>query len=312
MSPYQDDDFSKAYTTALYQTKGTVSTNVRVKSDENLEVDLLFTSNLQSSAWATENLGLFDDLMKVHPTIFVEHYSGYLKPSHIVRCVTRMDLYVSGEEKEAKKRGERFPGEQKPFTWILATGCSDKILQSFGAMPDGDLGAGVYRLPDGFQLGIVVIRNLPETSETLWLRGLGKNKILTKAFANIRELPGTRRERNDIVEVCIKHFRYLTEKSVAGLSQEEKDFMKTMQEIDAVYRSEMAQARLEGELMGEARGRRGEYELVLRLLKRRVGDISTDLEEMVKALSVERLEALGEALLDFTQMADLIIWLERN
>ncbi len=85
MSPYQDDDFSKAYTTALYQTKGIVSTNVRVKSDENLEVDLLFTSNLQSSAWVTENLGLFDDLMKVHPTIFVEHYSGYLKPSHIVQ-----------------------------------------------------------------------------------------------------------------------------------------------------------------------------------------------------------------------------------
>jgi hypothetical protein len=74
----------------------------------------------------------------------------------------------------------------------------------------------------------------------------------------------------------------------------------------------MAQARIEGELMGEARGRRGEYELVLRLLKRRVGDVSTDLEEMVKALSVERLEALGEALLDFTQVGDLMAWLERN
>jgi Domain of unknown function (DUF4351) len=74
----------------------------------------------------------------------------------------------------------------------------------------------------------------------------------------------------------------------------------------------MAQARMEGELMGEARGRRGEYELVLRLLKRRVGDISVDAEGMVKALSVERLEALGEALLDFTQVGDLMAWLERN
>ncbi len=189
---------------------------------------------------------------------------------------------MSGEEKEAKKRGERFPGEQKPFTWILATGCSDKILQSFGAIADSDLGAGVYRLPDGFQIGIVVIRNLPETSKTLWLRGLGKDQILTKAFANIRELPGTRRERNDIVEVCIKHFKYLTEKSATGLSQEEEDFMKTMQEIDAIYRSEMAQARLEGLLMGEAR----EYELVFRQLKRCVGDIPTNTEEVVKALSV--------------------------
>jgi hypothetical protein len=181
-------------------------------------------------------------------------------------------------------------------------------LQSFGAIPDSDLGAGVYRLPDGFQIGIVVIRNLPEIPGTPWLRGLGKDKILTNAFANIRKLPGTRRERNDIVEVCIKHFKYLIEKSATGLSQEEEDFMKTMQEIDAIYRSEMAQARLEGLLMGEAR----EYELVLRQLKRRVGDISNDMEDMVKALSVERLEALGEALLDFTQMADLMSWLERN
>jgi hypothetical protein len=51
MSPYQDDDFSKAYTTALYQTKGTF-----------------------------------------------------------------------------KKRNEIFTEEQKPFTWILVTGCSKKIL----------------------------------------------------------------------------------------------------------------------------------------------------------------------------------------
>jgi hypothetical protein len=74
MSPYQDDDFSKAYRTSLYQTKGTVNINVRVKSDENLEVDLLFISNLENQAWETEDLGLFDHLMRVHPTIFVEHY----------------------------------------------------------------------------------------------------------------------------------------------------------------------------------------------------------------------------------------------
>jgi hypothetical protein len=83
MSPYQDDDFSKAYTTALYQTKGTVNINVRVKSDENLEIDLLFVSNLDSPAWTTEDLGLFDDLMRVHPTIFVDHFIG-VRPELVV------------------------------------------------------------------------------------------------------------------------------------------------------------------------------------------------------------------------------------
>jgi Domain of unknown function (DUF4351) len=309
MSPYQDDDFSKAYTTALYQTKGTVNINVRVKSDENLEIDLLFVSNLDSPAWATEDLGLFDELMRVHPTIFVEHYSGYLKPSHIIRCITRYDLYTSGEEKELKKRNETFTEAQKPFTWILVTGCSQKILQSFTGSIDPQLGAGVYRLAEGVRIGIVVIRELPETPATLWLRGLGKDKILTQAFAKIGELPPTRRERNDILEVCIKHFKYLSEKSATGLTPEEEDFMKTMEEIDTLYKSEMNRSRLDGKC-----------ELILRQLTRRVGNLSIadadgkpfETQTRVKALPLDRLEELGEALLDFTQMNDLLAWFETN
>jgi hypothetical protein len=315
MSPYQDDDFSKAYTTALYQTKGTVNLNVRVKSDENLEVDLLFVSNLDSPAWQTEDLGLFDKLMQVHPTIFVEHYSGYLKPQHIIRCVTRSDLYTSGEEKDCKKQDRVFTAEQKPFTWILSTGCSQTILRSFGGVPDPELGAGIYRLGEGWKIGIVVIRELAQTPETLWLRGLGKDKILTQAFANISELPPTRRERNDILEVCIKHFKYLSEKSAASLTPEEEDFMKTMQDIDTLYKSELSRARLEGEIAGEQRGEqrgeiKGQQELVLRQLNRRLGSVPIDVATRVKALNLGQLEALGEALLDFTQLGDLIVWLD--
>jgi hypothetical protein len=216
MSQYQNDDFSKAYTTALYQTKGKVETNIQVKNDENLEIDLMFVANPQNSAWETEDLGVFDRLMMVHPTVFVEHYSGYLNADHIIRCVTRMDLYVTDQKKKAKSQDERFGLEQKPFTWMVATGCSENTLRSFGATPDPDSGAGIYRVMPGLRMGIVVIRELPETSETLWLRGLGQDKILTKAFANIRSLPETKRERNDIVEVCIKHFKYLTEKSLVS------------------------------------------------------------------------------------------------
>ena len=49
----------------------------------------------------------------------------------------------------------------------------------------------------------------------------------------------------------------------------------------------------------------GETNLVLRLLRRRLGELSFIQKERVKVLSVEQLEALGEALLDFTVMADL-------
>jgi Domain of unknown function (DUF4351) len=251
--------------------------------------------------------------MKVHPTIFVEHYSGYLKPSHIDRCGTRIDLYISGEQKEAKKHGVGFTETQKPFTWILATVCSKKILKDYAAMPDEDLGAGVYHLPPGYRRGIVVIRELPKTPETLCLRCLGKGDILTQAFGDIKDLPQTKRERNDIVEVCIKHFRYLTEKLVTSLSEEEADFMKTMQEIDTIYQSEMSRARSIGRQEGEAIGRQEQgVILALRLLNRKLGAVFGDLQEKIKDLPLERLEALSEDCLDFEQLSDLMSWLARN
>jgi predicted transposase YdaD len=49
--------------------------------------------------------------------------------------------------------------------------------------------------------------------------------------------------------------------------------------------------------------------LVIRQLNRRIGQISPDLTEKVQLLSVEQLENLGEALLDFQIEEDLINWL---
>lgn len=54
----------------------------------------------------------------------------------------------------------------------------------------------------------------------------------------------------------------------------------------------------------------GERSLILRLLTRRVGELPQQVCERVETLSLEQLENLGEALLDFTSMADLQAWLE--
>jgi predicted transposase YdaD len=61
-----------------------------------------------------------------------------------------------------------------------------------------------------------------------------------------------------------------------------------------------------GNELGHQKGRQeGEANLVSRQLKRRFGPLSSDQQARVQGLPVEQLEALGEALLDFTDMADL-------
>ena len=57
---------------------------------------------------------------------------------------------------------------------------------------------------------------------------------------------------------------------------------------------------------------RGEQQLVIRLLNRRIGEIELSLIDSIRALTIEKLELLGEALLDFSSMTDLEQWLQNN
>jgi predicted transposase/invertase (TIGR01784 family) len=84
-----------------------------------------------------------------------------------------------------------------------------------------------------------------------------------------------------------------------------------------VYREIKEEGIKEGEQRGEQRGREQgreaeAFSLILRQLNRRVGELPQDVRQQVEALPLEQLENLGEALLDFTSLADLQAWLNRE
>ena len=68
----------------------------------------------------------------------------------------------------------------------------------------------------------------------------------------------------------------------------------------------------QGLAQGLEAGRRREAGLVLKQLQRRIGLIPAALTEQIQDLPLERIEALGEALLDFTALADLENWLRQH
>ena len=73
-----------------------------------------------------------------------------------------------------------------------------------------------------------------------------------------------------------------------------------------------------GEQRGEQRGlerglQRGlerEISVILRQIRRRVGELTPSMEERIRALSITQLEDLAEALLDFSSPTDLTAWLD--
>jgi predicted transposase YdaD len=85
-------------------------------------------------------------------------------------------------------------------------------------------------------------------------------------------------------------------------------FREGMMRESVIYQEILA----EGEQRGEQRGRQAEGQLlILRLLTRRVGELPQGVRSRIETLSLEQLENLGEALLDFRAIADLETWFSR-
>jgi predicted transposase YdaD len=85
----------------------------------------------------------------------------------------------------------------------------------------------------------------------------------------------------------------------------------TRDEVDVMLGISIEQTRIYQDAAQDGRQEEAQI-LILRQLNRRVGNVSPAVEMRVKALPLVRVEDLGEALLDFGQMSDLIGWLDAH
>lgn len=131
-----------------------------------------------------------------------------------------------------------------------------------------------------------------------------KQQVLAQVVQQLEQITDPREQRNLVAATSI----------LAGLELEAQTIQQLMRS-PAMRESTMYQFILrEGEAIGLERGLTegrtvGERELVLKLLNRKLGNLSPELTAKVSSLSLERLEALAEALLDFTSVEDLASWL---
>jgi predicted transposase YdaD len=99
---------------------------------------------------------------------------------------------------------------------------------------------------------------------------------------------------------------------MAGL-RFDKTLVKRLFREDIMKESVIYQEIFEtGEQQGEQRALQRERALIVRLIARKVGEVPQELRSSVELLSIDRLEALGEALLDFNSLEDLQNWLEMS
>jgi predicted transposase/invertase (TIGR01784 family) len=137
--------------------------------------------------------------------------------------------------------------------------------------------------------------------------GLLPLAVLTKTTDKAQTLRQVAERIEAIPELRVQSNVAASAGILAGLLLK-RDFINQVLRKEIMQQSVIYQEWRE-EFLQEGR-QEGEQSLILRQLTRRIGDVAPDLRTKVQSLSLQQLEVLGEALLDFSEPGDLVQWLD--
>jgi Domain of unknown function (DUF4351) len=293
MAKNSSDQFSKQLLEEMLAPFGTVEISHEVLGESQL-VDVYFVPNPQS-ARMPESLGLLGQIAQT--PCLMEPFRNQPTAMEVRSCLLKLFQVHGNYQRQARRESQSLLETNLPQLWILAASASETLLQGFGASSASAWVSGVDCLPTSLRTAIVAINQLPTTPETLWLRLLGKGRTQQGAIAEVMTLDAKDLRRSSI----LANWKITLE--ITGQAEAEQELLMAL-----------SQAYLEWEQRTEQRGRQegleqGERSLILRLLTHRFGALPAELSTQVEALSLPQLEALGDALLDFSELADLVNWL---
>ncbi|MEX0271450.1 DUF4351 domain-containing protein [Leptolyngbyaceae cyanobacterium UHCC 1019] len=290
------DQLSKQYLEELLAPLGSVKRQYEIPGESKF-VDLWFVPTATLTAQATDlgTLGRITQTM-----VLLEPFRNAPTRYEVRTCLLKLIWIQEDERRKAEQLGQKLKETDLPQLWILAATVTKPVIGAFKGEVREDWLPGIYFLGEGLKTAIVAIDQLPETEETLLLRILGRDRTQERAIQEVLALPLEHPKRNGIL-------RLLASWKVKIEIDEILDFTNRESMMA------LSEAFLQWEQQTQEKSRQEEARsLILRLLTRRVGGLSEPMRSQIEQLSVPQLEALGEALLDFSSMADLENWLGEN
>ena len=287
----------KDYLETFLSSSGDVKTSLDVTA-KTQEIDVYFRP---TSPKIPPELGLLGKLAQT--PCLLEPYRNPVTIDGIIACLSKLLTVREQLQREAHRNQQPLLAENIPRLWILTPTASQRIITAFSALNHPDWGEGIYFLPPALTTAIIVLHQLPETPETLWLRLLGRGGTRSRAIDELEALSSNHPFKSAALKLLYNLSRNL--QALPKRTQEERKFIMRLAPL---YEQDREKAIQQGEAIGL---QKEASKLVLRQLKRRFGELPPHITETIQKLAVEQLEYLGEALLDFDSQADLINWLNQ-
>ena len=260
MTRFIHDQFAKDYLEELLKPFGEVQAASQV-AGEIREIDVLFTP-FPNQTTNVELLGLLGKLATT-PAIF-EPFRNPASTEEICDCLLK-SLEVRGALRRAAKREQTNKTKiEIPKLWILTPTASRNIISGFSGITKPDSLPGIYHLPKSLHAAIVVIHQLPQTQETLWLRLLGRGTVQKRAIDELAALP----LNQPYVKITLELLYNLQKNLKINQSSQTED-QELIMRLAPLYQQDRELAKQEGLQEGLQKEKR----LIIRQLNRRIEEI---------------------------------------
>jgi hypothetical protein len=157
------------------------------------------------------------------------------------------------------------PPKPLPSLWIRCAGNPREGFAHAGAMAKRGFSRGVYQTPAVLHTGMVVLRQLPETPNTLILRLMGAGRTLKRALAELEGLPEDARERHVALPALLEYRLTLLEQPTR--TREDEEFLMDTHDIVQRLKNE---GRDEGRHEGQQEARQND---LLTIYRTRFGSV---------------------------------------
>ena len=240
MTRFIHDRFAKEYLQELLSPLGIVNIGRDVTSEVR-EIDVYFTPNAPVPEYI-ESLGLLGRL--ANSTAIFEPFRNPVSVSEVISCLSKLWDVRGKLERQSRRENTAFNETELPKLWILTPTASESLVNGFRAQPDEpNWMPGIYFLGEYLRSAIVVIHQLPEIPETLWLRIFGKGKVQQRAVTQLSALSTDNPLRINALELLYR----LQSNLVADLEQEiETEDRELIMTIAPLFQEQLQAAQQQG------------------------------------------------------------------
>jgi hypothetical protein len=271
---FRFDQFAKTLLDVALSDVGEVRTQEEIHGEVQA-ADVLFAP-APGRAAERARLGLLGRM--VETACLLEPFHHTPGADAALDCLTKQLTLRRNLVREARKDERGRP--EIPRLWILSPGRPGRVLAGLGFRPLAGWPAGVWQAPSLLSTYLVVLRDLPETRDTLPLRLLGAGAAHVRAVAELKALTREDWEQTAFIPLLLA-FRIEQPQDLGELDEET---MRYAEQLKAVYAEWEREAIARGMEQGMKKGREELRNVFVDLYQDRFGSLPAELLAALEAM----------------------------